>query len=75
MGGMCAAARLTAAGQKVLVVEKSKHVGGRCSSRQRGNYTVTTGALMIPIAKHSTIREAFDLLDVPINMVDLTGRM
>ncbi|MCP4302772.1 MAG: FAD-dependent oxidoreductase, partial [Gammaproteobacteria bacterium] len=59
MGGMCAAARLTAAGQKVLVVEKSPHLGGRCSHRKRGQFTVTTGAIMIPMAKHSAIREAF----------------
>jgi phytoene dehydrogenase-like protein len=75
VGGMCAAARLTAAGQKVLVVEKSPHLGGRCSHRRHGPYTVTTGAIMIPMAKHSAIREAFDLLDAPMNMIELTGRM
>jgi phytoene dehydrogenase-like protein len=75
MGGMCAAARLTAAGQKVLVVEKSSYVGGRCSSRNRNGYTVTTGAIMIPIAKHSAIREAFDLVGAPMKMIELTGRM
>jgi phytoene dehydrogenase-like protein len=75
MGGMCAAARLTAAGQKVLVIEKSAHLGGRCSSRERDGCTVTTGAIMIPIAKQSAIREAFDLLDAPMDMIELTGRM
>lgn len=75
MGGLCAAARLTAAGRRVLVVEKSAHVGGRCSSRSRDGCTVTTGAIMIPIAKHSAIREAFDLLDAPMDMIELTGRM
>ncbi len=75
MGGMCAAARLTAAGQKVLVVEKSPHLGGRCSHRKRGQFTVTTGAIMIPMAKHSAIREAFDLVGAPMNMIELTGRM
>lgn len=75
MGGMCAAARLTAAGRTVLVVEKSKYLGGRCSHRERGPFTVTTGAIMIPMAKSSAIREAFDLLDVPMDMIELTGRM
>ncbi len=75
MGGMCATARLTAAGQRVLLVEKSAHLGGRCSSRERDGCTVTTGAIMIPMAKHSAIREAFDLLDAPMDMIELTGRM
>ncbi len=75
MGGMCATARLTAAGQKVLLIEKSAHLGGRCSSRERDGCTVTTGAIMIPIAKNSAIREAFDLLDAPMDMIELTGRM
>lgn len=75
MGGMCAAARLTAAGQKVLVVEKSPHLGGRCSHRSRKGCRVTTGAIMVPMAESSTIRQAFDLLEVPMNMIELTGRM
>jgi phytoene dehydrogenase-like protein len=75
MGGMCAAARLTAAGKRVLVVEKSPHLGGRCSHRIRKDCRVTTGAIMIPMAKESTIREAFDALDVPMDMIELTGRM
>lgn len=75
IGGMCAAARLTAAGQRVLVVEKSPHLGGRCSHRDRNGCRVTTGAIMIPMAENSAIRQAFDLLEVPMNMIELTGRM
>jgi phytoene dehydrogenase-like protein len=75
MGGLCAAARLTAAGQKVLVTEKTPYLGGRCSHRERGPYTVTTGAIMIPMAKHSAITEAFDLVGAPMDMIELTGRM
>ncbi|MGB5163803.1 MAG: NAD(P)/FAD-dependent oxidoreductase [Woeseiaceae bacterium] len=75
MGGICAAARLTAAGQRVLVVEKSPHLGGRCSHRERDGCRVTTGAIMIPIAENSAIRQAFDMLDVPMDMIELTGRM
>jgi phytoene dehydrogenase-like protein len=35
VGGMCAAARLTAAGMKVLVTEKSPYLGGRMGHRER----------------------------------------
>lgn len=75
MGGMCAAARMTAAGHKVLLVEKSPYLGGRCSHRVKGPYTVTTGAIMVPMAKQSAITEAFDLVGAPMNMIELTGRM
>ena len=75
MGGMCAAARLTAAGRRVLVAERTPYLGGRCSHRVRDDVIVTTGAIMIPIAKVSAIREAFDALDVPMDMIELTGRM
>ena len=75
MGGMCAAARLTAAGQRVLLLEKSPYLGGRCSHRVKNECRVTTGAIMIPIAQTSAIRQAFDLLNVPMNMIELTGRM
>lgn len=75
MGGLCAAARLTAAGHKVLVAEKSPYLGGRCSHRDRGPYRITTGAIMVPMAKHSAITEAFDLVGAPMEMIELTGRM
>ncbi len=65
----------TAAGQRVLVVEKSPHLGGRCSHRDRNGCRVTTGAIMIPMAESSAIRQAFDLLDVPMDMIELTGRV
>ena len=41
MGGMCAAARLAAAGHRVLLTEKSPYLGGRCSHRDRGGCRVT----------------------------------
>ena len=75
MGGMCAAARLTAAGMRALVVEKSPYLGGRCSHRQRGPYVVTTGAIMVPMAKTSAIGEAFASVDAEMNMIETTGRM
>lgn len=75
MGGLCAAARLTAAGRRVLLLEKSGYLGGRCSHRERDGVRVTTGAIMIPMAEHNATREPFDLLGVPLQMIELTGRM
>jgi phytoene dehydrogenase-like protein len=75
MGGMCAAARLAAGGRKVILLEKSAYLGGRCSHRERDGFTVTTGAIMIPMGANSAIREAFDALGVTMDMVETTGRM
>lgn len=75
MGGMCAAARLTAAGKRVLLIEKSGYLGGRCSHRVRSGTIVTTGAIMIPMAEHNATREPFDLLGIELQMIELTGRM
>ena len=75
MGGLCAAARLTAGGKRVLVLEKSGHLGGRCSHREHDGVRVTTGAIMIPMAAHNATREPFDLLGVAFEMIELTGRM
>lgn len=75
MGGMCAAARLSAAGMKVLLTEKSPYLGGRCSHRIRGPYVVTTGAIMVPMAKTSAIGEAFECVGAEMKMIETTGRM
>jgi phytoene dehydrogenase-like protein len=47
MGGVCAAARLAAAGQKPLLVEREPRVGGRASSFVKDGYTINTGAVAI----------------------------
>lgn len=75
MGGMCAAARLTGAGKRVLLVEKSPYLGGRCGHRVRQDCLVTTGALMIPMGPNSAIRQAFDAVGIDMDMVDITGRL
>lgn len=75
MGGMCAAARLVASGRKVVVLEKSPHLGGRCSHRKRDGFTVTTGAIMIPLGENSAIRQAFEAVAAPMDMVETTGRL
>lgn len=75
MGGLCAAAYLVAAGFRVLLLEKSRHLGGRCSHRERDGFTVTTGAIMIPMGADSAIRQAFDAVGAPMDMIETTGRM
>lgn len=75
MGGLCAAARLTGAGMRVLLAEKSPHLGGRCGHRLRDDCVVTTGALMIPMGPNSAIREAFNAVGADMDMVDITGRL
>jgi phytoene desaturase len=47
MGGVCAAARLAAAGQRPLLVERQGRVGGRASSFIKDGYTINTGAVAI----------------------------
>jgi phytoene dehydrogenase-like protein len=47
MGGVCAAARLAAAGQRPLLVERAERVGGRASSFVKDGYTINTGAVAI----------------------------
>ncbi len=65
-GGLCAAARLVAAGKKVLVVESRDRVGGRASSEQIDGFTVNIGAIAIELG--STFEETFALLDVKVDV-------
>ena len=75
IGGLCAAARLTSSGMRVLVVEKSPYLGGRCGHRERKGCLVTSGAMMIPIGPNSAIRQAFDAVGADMDVIDITGRM
>ena len=65
-GGLSVAARLVAAGKKVLVAESLGRVGGRASSEQIDGFTVNIGA--IAIEKGSTFEETFALLDVELEL-------
>lgn len=65
-GGLSAAARLVAAGKKVLVAESLNRVGGRASSEQIDGFTVNIGA--IAIERGSLFEETFDLLGVPLDI-------
>ena len=46
-GGLSAAARLVAAGRKVLLVESLDHVGGRAASETIEGFTVNIGAIAL----------------------------
>ncbi|RYX91452.1 MAG: NAD(P)/FAD-dependent oxidoreductase [Comamonadaceae bacterium] len=65
-GGLCAAARLVAAGRKVLVVESRDRVGGRASSEQIEGFTVNVGA--IAIERGGVFEETFGLLGVDLDI-------
>jgi len=65
-GGLSAAARLVAAGKKVLVTERLDRVGGRASSEQIDGFTVNIGAIAIELG--STFEETFALLGVPLDI-------
>jgi phytoene desaturase len=65
-GGLCAAARLVAAGKKVLVVESKDRVGGRASSEQIEGFTVNIGAIAIELG--GVFEETFNLVGVPLDL-------
>jgi len=65
-GGLSAAARLVAAGKKVLVVEATHRLGGRASSETIDGFIINLGA--IAIERGSLFEETFALLDVPIDV-------
>jgi len=65
-GGMCAAARLVAAGKSVLVVESLNRVGGRASSEVIDDFIVNIGAIAIELG--STFEETFAALDVKLDV-------
>ena len=65
-GGMSAAARLTAAGKKVLLVERLNRLGGRASSEMIDGHIVNIGA--IAIERGGIFEETFDMLGVPLDI-------
>ena len=65
-GGLCAAARLVAAGKKVLVAESRDRVGGRASSEVIDGFTVNIGA--IAIERGGVFEATFDALGVELDI-------
>ena len=70
VGGLCAAARLAAAGSEVVLLERLRHVGGRWSSRDIDGFRLPTGAFLI--AMDDPLAETFDELGVefPVRAID-----
>lgn len=65
-GGMSAAARLVAAGRKVLLTEHLGRLGGRASSETIDGHIVNVGA--IAIERGGVFEETFGLLGVPLDI-------
>src|SRR5690606_24375278 len=65
-GGMSAAARLVAAGKKVLLAERLDRLGGRASSEVIDGHIVNVGA--IAIERGGVFEETFDMLGVPLDI-------
>ena len=66
VGGLGAAARLTHAGYKVLVVEKMPMVGGRFASMEYKGFTLSTGAEALEC--EGALEEAFGLVGAPFDV-------
>ena len=65
-GGLSAAARLAAAGKKVLVAERLDRLGGRASSENIDGHIVNIGA--IAIERGGLFEETFNLVGVPLDL-------
>lgn len=65
-GGMCTAARLVAAGKKVLLTERLERLGGRASSENIDGHIVNIGA--IAIERGGVFEETFEMLGVPLDI-------
>jgi len=57
IGGLCAAAQLAHSGYKVLVTERFRLLGGRCSTINLNGYLISTGA--IGIEKSGPLEQTF----------------
>jgi len=51
VGGMCAAALLASEGQRVLLAEKRRYLGGRFSMVDHNGYKCATGGLAVPVGR------------------------
>lgn len=72
IGGLCTAARLTAAGCRVGIVERLRHVGGRFSTRVIDGFKLPTGAFMV--ASDDPLKWTFDELGLTFPVREATER-
>ena len=66
MGGLSAAALLTASGYKTLVTEKLPRLGGRNSTIEHKGFKITTGA--IEIETGGVIQKVFDSVGAKLDV-------
>jgi phytoene dehydrogenase-like protein len=66
MGGLCTAARLAHNGYRVLVVESLSRIGGRCSTRHRKGFKLTTGVVGIECG--GVVEHFFDSLGLSFDV-------
>lgn len=66
MGGLCTAARLADRGYRVLVIESQSHIGGRCSTRCRDGFKLTTGVVGIECG--GIVEDFFHTLGLPFDV-------
>src|SRR4051794_41927310 len=80
VGGVCAAARLAAAGQRRLLVERADRVGGRASTYEVDGFKLNTGAVAIEMggAMEQTFTDLGATLDLrfpePANLFRIKGK-
>lgn len=70
VGGLCAAARLAAAGWQVTIIERLRHVGGRWSTREVEGFKLPTGAFLV--AMDDPLADTFHQLgiDFPVRAIE-----
>ncbi|CAD7769111.1 NAD(P)-binding Rossmann-like domain protein [Candidatus Methanoperedenaceae archaeon GB37] len=84
VGGLLAAARLSALGRRVLLFEKRHWLGGRFTNIVQDGFTLSTGALhMLPHGSRGPTAAMLEKLKIPVVIIDsdphatifLDGRM
>ena len=66
VGGLCAAARLSHAGYKVLLVESLPRIGGRASTREIDGFLVNTGGFALE--RDGSIAQMCEELNIPLGL-------
>ena len=69
VGGLCAAALLSHRGYKVLVVESSFHLGGRCSTEDIDGFKLSTGA--VAIHRGGVLEDIYREVGAKLDLVDM----
>ena len=69
IGGSAVGALLAHAGWKILILDKNKWVGGRCTSYYQNGYTLDLGTHNIPLGHKGPLETVFRKIDMP-NTID-----